>query len=73
MPVAVRLIALSALAAAVCCGALMFAASVPIELLEAPAHPAVAVKVIPLPLPVPSCFRLLPIQSPAFPLPALQL
>jgi len=47
MPAAARIIALSVFAAAVCCGTLLFAASVPIELLEqAPAHPVDAGKVI---------------------------
>ena len=46
MPAAARIIALSVFAAAVCCGTLLFAASVPIELLEqAPAHPVDAGKV----------------------------
>ena len=48
MPAAARIIALSVFAAAVCCGTLLFAASVPIELLEqAPAHPVDAGKVNP--------------------------
>jgi hypothetical protein len=45
MPVAARIVALSAFAVAVCCGALLFAASVPVELLEAPAHSVAAGKV----------------------------
>jgi hypothetical protein len=45
MPAAVRIIALTAVAVAVCCCALLFAASIPIELLEAPAHAAPTGKV----------------------------
>jgi hypothetical protein len=46
MPAATRLVALSAIAVVACTCALFFAASVPIELLEAPSHPADDRKVI---------------------------
>ncbi len=45
MPVTARIVALSAVAVAVCCGSLLFAASVPVQLLEASSHSVVAGKV----------------------------
>jgi len=46
MPAAVRILALATVAVVVCCCALLFAASVPIELLEAPAHTVATGKVV---------------------------
>ena len=47
MPATARVFALSVVAVAVCCCALLFATSIPIELLEAPAHTVPAAHNVP--------------------------